>query len=160
MAFLQASIRSLVLGRNVNITAILPEPYTCVNSRPSGIVSQEPKYKTLYYIPGKGGNELDAILESRIYEYARKKGIAVIMPSLDGIAAVNGPRWNMADFIAHELVTYSRLMFPLSDRREDTYIFGVSLGGYSALYLLFTYPEIFVEGASLSGTVDMVSRVR
>lgn len=40
---------------------------------------------------------------------------------------------NYGDFIGRELVELTRKIFPLSHKREDTFIGGLSMGGYGAI---------------------------
>ena len=61
----------------------------------------------------------------------------------------------MAQFFAEdELVELTRRMFPLSREREDTFIAGLSMGGYGALKCGLRAPETFSKVASLSGGLD------
>lgn len=57
------------------------------------------------------------------------------MPSGDNAFYIDQPKMNnnYGEFIGRELVELTRKMFPLSDKREDTYIGGLSMGGYGAL---------------------------
>ena len=48
--------------------------------------------------------------------------------------------------------------FRLSRRREDTFVAGLSMGGYGALKWALRYPERFAAAASLSGAVDIAAR--
>ena len=46
--------------------------------------------------------------------------------------------------------------FPqLSEKREDTYVAGLSMGGYGAFKCALTYPEVYGTAGSLSGALDM-----
>ena len=75
------------------------------------------------------------LYRSDIEKWAGEKGFAVIMPSgansfyLDNDAT--GERFG--GFIGEELVEVTRKMFSLSDRREDTAVAGLSMGGFGAL---------------------------
>ena len=48
-----------------------------------------------------------------------------------------------AVFVGKELVEMTRALFPLSDRKEDTLIGGLSMGGYGAIHTGLAYPETF-----------------
>jgi S-formylglutathione hydrolase FrmB len=50
-------------------------------------------------------------------------------------------------------------LFPLSHEREDTFVAGLSMGGYGAFKLALRCPEKFAAAASLSGALDLVSRL-
>ena len=69
---------------------------------------------------------------------------------------VNGPKyWT---FISEELPAIARSFFPLSDRREDNFVAGLSMGGYGAFKLVLRFPDRFAAGASLSGALDIGER--
>ena len=58
-------------------------------------------------------------------------------------------------FISGELPALCRRFFPiLSDRREDTFIGGLSMGGYGALKCGLRAPQTFSQVISLSGALD------
>ena len=47
--------------------------------------------------------------------------------------------------------------FRLSDKPEDTFVAGLSMGGYGAMKLALNQPERFGAAASFSGAVDIAS---
>jgi S-formylglutathione hydrolase FrmB len=47
--------------------------------------------------------------------------------------------------------------FRLSDKPEDTFVAGLSMGGYGAMKLALNHPERFGAAASFSGAVDIAS---
>jgi len=61
-------------------------------------------------------------------------------------------------FISEELPTLARQFFPLSPRREDTFVAGLSMGGYGALKWALRRPDSIAAAASLSGALDMAGR--
>jgi S-formylglutathione hydrolase FrmB len=62
-------------------------------------------------------------------------------------------------FLSQELPALVAGFFRVSDRREDTFVAGLSMGGYGALQWALRRPERFAAAASLSGALD-VSRLR
>ena len=58
---------------------------------------------------------------------------------------------NYSEFIGKELVKITRRMFPLSHKKEDTFIAGLSMGGYGAAKFALLYPEKFRAAFPLSG---------
>lgn len=58
-----------------------------------------------------------------------------------------------------EFLPAMRAMFPLSDKRQDTFVGGLSMGGYGALKWAFTYPQTFSHLLNFSGGVDIVDRI-
>src|ERR671920_159804 len=60
-------------------------------------------------------------------------------------------------FLSEELPAVVGSFFRVSDRREDTYVAGLSMGGYGALKWALRQPERFAAAASLSGALDLAS---
>ena len=48
----------------------------------------------------------------------------------------------------------------MSDKREDNFVAGLSMGGYGAFKAALTYPDRFGGCASLSGTLDIADATR
>jgi S-formylglutathione hydrolase FrmB len=61
--------------------------------------------------------------------------------------------------MTEELPQVIQSMFPVSRKREDTFIAGLSMGGYGAWYLALRRPDLYAAAASLSGAVDIGFRV-
>jgi S-formylglutathione hydrolase FrmB len=61
-------------------------------------------------------------------------------------------------FLSEELPEVVGGFFRVSDRREDTFVAGLSMGGYGALKWALHRPDRFAAAASLSGALDMASR--
>jgi S-formylglutathione hydrolase FrmB len=58
-------------------------------------------------------------------------------------------------FISEEVPAVARDAFSLSEKREDNFVAGLSMGGYGAFKLALTYPDRYAAAASLSGAVDI-----
>jgi S-formylglutathione hydrolase FrmB len=64
-------------------------------------------------------------------------------------------------FFSGELMELTAEFFPrLSTRREDTFVAGLSMGGFGALKLGINCPERFAAAASLSGLTDPLWQYR
>ena len=81
--------------------------------------------------------------------------MAVIMPAGENSFYVDGPSpgRDYGEFIGRELVELTRSIFPLSDKREDTFIGGLSMGGYGAMRNGLKYSSTFSAIISLSGAL-------
>ena len=66
--------------------------------------------------------------------------------------AYGGRYWT---FLSEELPELVGSLFRVSDRREDTFVAGLSMGGYGAVTWALRQPERFAAAASLSGAVDV-----
>ena len=133
MALIQVNFMSKSLMRMVPIQVILPVDKFFGEE---GTEAEEKPFKTLYLLHGIFGNYTDWVSGTRIQRWADEKNLAVVMPSGDNAFYVDQPASaNMyGEFIGKELVEITRKMFPLSRKREDTFIGGLSMGGYGAIH--------------------------
>ncbi len=156
MAILQVNYQSKALFRTVPMNVILPADRFDPDSN-RYINDPDRKYKTLYLLHGLLGNYTDWITKTRILDWAAEKNLAVVMPSGDNSFYFRSRTpWNdYQTFIGEELVEMTRRMFPLSDRREDTFIAGLSMGGYGALRNGIIYSETFSHVIGLSSAIHL-----
>ena len=155
MAFITIEFLSEVLGRQTSIDVIIPQKRT---SGEIGIANnaKEEKYKTLVLLHGLSDNNRIWARRTSIDRYATEKGIAVIMPSGDRSFYTNMRHGdNFADFIGKEVLAVAREYLPLSEKREDTFIAGNSMGGYGAMKMALKFPETFYAAAGLSSVADV-----
>ncbi len=112
-------------------------------------------FKTLFLLHGISGNHSDWISETRIRNWAESRGIAVVMPSGYNAFYLDQPESHdyYGRFVGQELVEVARRMFPLSNRREDTWIGGISMGAYGALRNGLKYCETFGSVVGLSSAM-------
>ena len=154
MAYIQACIMSESLMRTVNITVILPADK--LPRRP-----QKP-FKTLYLLHGIFGSQYDWISGTNIQRWADEKNLAVVMPAGENMFYVDQEdRHTMyGQFVGQELVELTRRMFPLSPAREDTFIAGLSMGGYGALRNGLKYMDTFgyIAGLSVANVTEDIDQ--
>lgn len=128
MALIKLNFLSKCLERKVTVNLIIPI------DNPKREVTKEP-FKLLVLLHGYNGDHTDWLTNTDIVNYAEEKNIVVALPAGENkFYADNtftGERYGT--FIGDELVCILRSTFQLSDRREDTYIAGLSMGGYGAL---------------------------
>lgn len=153
MAFIRAEFMSQSLKRIVPITVVIPSDTT--NFSGTGTNPAKPPYKTLYLLHGIYGSDMDMIANTNVMRFARERQLAVVMPAGENHFYVDDSNNGMkyGEFIGKELVEATRRMFPLSDKREDTYIAGMSMGGYGALMNGIKNYETFSHIASMSTAV-------
>ena len=160
MALIQVNYLSQALFRTVPLNVILPvDRFDADENR--YLNGKERKYKTLYLLHGLLGNYTDWVSKTRIQKWAEEKDLAVVMPSGDNAFYLNSRTpWNdYGTFIGEELVEITRRMFPLSEKREDTFIAGLSMGGFGALRNGVVYSETFGYVAGLSAAVHIFEDV-
>lgn len=146
MAILHVDFFSRALNRNARMDVILPDARS----------SCAKPWKTLYLLHGMTDDCTAWQRWTSIERYAEEWGIAVIMPDVQlSWYADTAAGERCFSFVSEELVPLSRRMFPgLSHKREDTFIAGLSMGGYGAMKCALTRPETFCKAASLSGALD------
>lgn len=152
MALIQCNFFSRTLMRPVPIHVILP---TDKMMFPGMAKPEETPFKTLYLLHGIFGNYTDWVSGTRIQSWAQDKNLAVVMPSADNAFYVDNPKSNAlyGSFIHEELVEFTRKSFPLSRKREDTFIGGLSMGGYGSIVNALQAPETFGAVCALSSAL-------
>ena len=101
------------------------------------------------------------LLNSRIYQWAQEKNLAVVMPNGENMFYLDNDTLmdRHGEFVGCELVQASRKLFRLSNKREDTFIAGLSMGGYGAIKCGLTRPDFYGACASFSGALDPQARI-
>ena len=150
MAQLRVDFLSKCLMRTVSINVILP-----IDKVDSDIKEEIMPFKTLYLLHGVLGNNTDWINATRLDLWAKERNIAVVMPSGENKFYVNNEYTceRFSDFIGEELVEMTRKMFPLSSKKEDTFIAGLSMGGYGAIINGFRFYNTFGYVAGISSAL-------
>ena len=119
------------------------------------------KLRTIYLLHGHSDDHTAWQRYTSIERHAETLNIAVVMPAVHlsfyNDMAHGGKYWQ---FISEEVPTLVRDIFPLSSKREDNYVAGLSMGGYGAFKMALTYPDRYAAAASLSGAVDLAEVVR
>ncbi|TYP74743.1 alpha/beta hydrolase [Paenibacillus methanolicus] len=158
MALAHVEFFAETLGLQSSIDVILPER----TRRRVGLASSEggPPYPALYLLHGASDNHTCWQRFSSIERYAADKGIVIVMPAVQysfySDMKQGFPYWT---YLTEELPGIVRDFFPVSDRREDTFAAGLSMGGYGAFKLGIRQPDRFAAVASLSGSLSQRSRI-
>lgn len=159
MAFLQMNLMSGSLMRTVNVNVILPADKLTF---PGGPQTDARPYKTLYLLHGVFGSQIDWINGTNIQRWAEEKDLAVVMPAGENGFYVDREAAHAlyGQFVGEELVNMTRKIFPLSTKREDTFIAGLSMGGYGALRNGLKYCETFgyIAGLSVANIVEGIEQ--
>lgn len=116
------------------------------------------EYPTLYLLHGYTDNHTAWMRWTSVERYAREYKLAVVMPDVqksfysDFPGIIGGYKyWK---FVSEELIEISRRFFRLSHKREETFVAGLSMGGFGAFKCALNRPDIFSAAASLSGALD------
>ncbi|MEZ4771516.1 MAG: alpha/beta hydrolase family protein, partial [Caldilineales bacterium] len=145
MALIQVNYQSDALGSPATVQVILPEPL-------------RKSYPVLYLLHGQVDDQTVWTRQTSIERYVQPLGLAVVMPAVQRgwyTDMASGPGY--FTFVADELPALVKGMFPISSRRKDTFVAGLSMGGYGAFKLALAHPERYAAAASLSGALDVVA---
>ena len=154
MALYRTSFLSECYQRRTQMNVLLPIDTPV----PPGAAKEFKPYKTLYLLHGYRGNCDDWLQNSMITELSAQFDIAVVMPDGANGFYVDQPLSGVSgsEYIGRELIDFTRKSFPLSDKREDTIIAGLSMGGYGTLYNSLKHGDVFGHAIALSTPVKVI----
>lgn len=126
---------------------------------PEHIVAGQ-KLPVLYLLHGGGGGFRDWSNYSDVARFA-KRGVIFVMPEGDDsyyMNAVERPMDRYEDYIVKDLIADVESRFPAATGRANRALVGVSMGGFAAVRLGLSHPELFVFAAGISPALDVPSR--
>jgi putative tributyrin esterase len=157
VAHLRCDFFSDVLGLSTSMTVLLPQRTTTQIGTPGSAGQGAPP--VLYLLHGLSDDDTVWVRRTSIERYAAPLGLAVVMPQVHRSFYVDeeygGRYWT---FLSQELPALVGEFFRVSQRREDTFVAGLSMGGYGAFRWALRQPERFAAAASLSGALDLARR--
>ena len=153
MAVIKMNFLSKFLGMQTNVTVCLPSfSFRDVMEHKPDFYAPGMKFQTLYLLHGGSGDDSDYLHFSSIVRYADDNRIAVVMPSGYNHFYTDdpdGPRyWK---YVSEELPQVCQTFFPLSDKREDNFVAGLSMGGYGAMKMGIVNCEKYAAVLCMSG---------
>ena len=148
MAIIQASFFSECLQRKVHFNAIMPVD-------PMFPEALRFPLKAAYLLHGYSGSCDDWFTRHALGNMSARNNLALIMPNSENHFYVDDKqRGDMyGEFIGRELIEFTRKIFPLSDKREDTIIGGISMGGYGSLRNGLKYNDVFGHVVAISPAI-------
>jgi S-formylglutathione hydrolase FrmB len=151
MALIHASFFAPSLMRTVDIDVLIPAD-PMFSFGPPGAAAE---YKALYLLHGFMGSRVDWHLNVNLSELSQMTNTAIIMPSGENSFYVDMEPATMrySKFIGEDLVSFTRTLLPISKKREDTLIAGLSMGGFGALYNGLKFYKTFGHIIALSSAI-------
>jgi S-formylglutathione hydrolase FrmB len=152
MAYLELHFFSYSLGMDISAQVLLPEKR---QKKPEA--NFDKKYPVLYLLHGHSDDDTCFIRKSIIEILAREHDLIVVMPNVHRSFYANGINgFKYYDFIVDELPVIVGNLFHASDKREDRFIAGISMGGYGALKIALNNPDKYMSAASMSGAINPI----
>lgn len=148
---------SEALGRPTQASVLIPP------SLVEGTCQPGHKYKTVYMLPGAMSSRDALFNETDLASFCDgqiPEGVIIVMitPTFSNYIDYAkdykyAHKYNT--YVTRELIDITRTLFPLSDRREDTAIYGLSMGGWGAFYCGLNNPQTYGYVGSQSGMLDL-----
>ena len=153
MAVFDITLFSNMLHRQVPLTAILPVEELMIPGFP--VTDKSKPFRSLYLLHGFSGTHTDWLRGSRIEQLAMMHNIAVFCPSGENSFYLDDTDRDALyeQYICKELIDFTRRVFPLSREPKDTYVGGLSMGGYGAIFSGLKHPEVFGSIIALSSAL-------
>lgn len=149
MALIQIDHDSDKVGVNLPLNLILPDDLT------RGGKPLEER-KVLYLLHGLSDDASAWQRYTNIEILARAHGLVVVMPTAGRsfyADMANGQAY--FSYITEELPAWLAATFRISSGRENTYVAGLSMGGYGAFKAAFLRPDLYAAACSLSGVLAL-----
>ena len=158
MALLHTQFFSQTLDLCCSMDVILPEAGQGIGIRTAAQDPDSRPLPVLYLLHGLSDDHTIWQRRTSIERYAAAKRLAVVIPAVHRSFYTDQKHgYRYWTFVSEELPLLCRHFFHISDKRDDTFAAGLSMGGYGALKLGLRQPERFAAVASLSGAVDLSS---
>ena len=147
MAYFRIEYYSQALRRMTDFEMIIPNDFR------EGEPHPESRMKTLFLLHGYSGKAGNWVPE----ELIRKYNFAIVMPTAENSFYLDGLSTGHAfqTLVGVELIDYVRETFGLARRPEDTFIAGLSMGGFGAIHTGLAYPDTFGKIGALSSALIM-----
>ena len=145
---------SLMVG--TSITVVLPQE----TEEQIGLIDEvrEGPPPVLYLLHGLSDDHTAWLRYTSIERYAVAHGLAVVMPAAGrSFYADEAHGHSYWTYISEELPRVVGQFFRVSQEPADTFVAGLSMGGYGALKLALTHPDRYAAAACLSGVLDLVA---
>ncbi len=151
MAFIQCEFKSDILEIGCSLNVILNEKALKENG-------PEHRSPVLYLLHGLSDNHTAWTRKTSIERYAEEYDVAIVMPAINRSFYTNmHAGYKYFDFIAQEVPQVARSLFPIASGRSNTFVAGLSMGGYGAFKLAMSKPNEYAAAVSLSGALDLGS---
>ena len=143
------SLNSRILHRSVRYCVMLPPGYE---------TNANQKYPALYFLHGLGENEQTLLrsggwgLIEDLRQQQKIREFILVAPEGRGSFFINSADGHdrYSDFLLTEFIPYTEAHYRIIHDRKSRGVTGLSMGGYGALRLAFSHPELFASVSAQS----------
>jgi len=149
VAMRDVTFHSAALNRNMQYRVVLPTS-----------IAAGARLPVVYLLHGGGGNFRDWSNYSNAAKFA-ERGLILVMPEGNDSYYVNArepPQDRYEDYIVTDLIADVESKFPAAAGRANRAIAGVSMGGFGAVKLALSHPDLFAFAGGISPAIDVPSR--
>lgn len=153
MAVIKMNFLSKALGMQTNVTICLPSySFADVMQKRTDVYVPGMKYQVLWLLHGGSGDDSDYVNFSNIVRYADDHKVAVVMPAdYNAFYADDPDGAKYFTYLVEELPQMCQVLFPFSDKREDNFVAGLSMGGAGTFKCAMLHPEKYSVAICMSG---------
>lgn len=145
MALLEIKFHSNKLERHTSINVIKPNNIKSNND-----------LQVLYLLHGYSGDYTNWVRYTSIEKYVEGTNLLVVMPSAyNGFYVDHENGEPYFSFLTEELPQFINDTFNITQTKENTFIAGLSMGGYGSLLAGLTYPDKYKKVAAFSSVIDI-----
>ena len=122
----------------------------------------EEKFPVLWMIHEDGTGTFDLMRHAALMEkIAEEKKMFVIAPMISHSLATNMAFGTKnEEFLVEECPEIFRFLYPVSEKKEDNYIFGIHTGAYGAVKLAMKHPDVYAGCFAVNGELDIAGRCK
>ena len=162
MAVFELTFRAETLDFDQNVTVLLPEPGNLALAETGKPFRGE--LPVLYLLHGYSDDHTSWLRRSSIERYLTMdstRPLVCVCPSVQNSFYTDMEYgWKYYTYLTEELPRLLSRWIRISSKREDTFIAGLSMGGYGAYKIALSHPERFAAAASFSGVLDIAKSGR
>ena len=152
MSVYSINLRSKLLAGPTELSVIVPNPPRDLN--PQAFYSSGKKYKVLWLLHSGSGDQNDWLRNTNISYYAEQRQFIAVIPNGLNSDFADHPQfadgYNFSSFFFEELMPFIYNWFPASDKPENNFLSGFSMGGAATWMFGLMHPERFSGIAPLS----------
>lgn len=157
MASITLKFQSIVLGFNTEVNIVTPgAPFEAMMNKDLEKAFTNKPLRVVYLLHGAWSDGGEWVRQCGLDRYANEYNFMLVMPTVNNSFyndLEHGPKY--FKYVTEELPMFISSLFKVSTKREDTFICGLSMGGFGTMKCALNHPEKYAAAASMSGALDL-----